>query len=789
MKKLIVVGIIILLVGVSIPSTGVNVEKVYNTSHDGNTLYVGGSGPGNYTKIQDAIDNSSNGDFVFVYNGTYYESIIINKSINLIGEDKESTIIVNFWWEENYIVNITADKVKLSGFTILTSGYNSFAYVTLVIIHSSNNNISDNKIGGYIDDWWERDGITLSSLSNNNTLIRNNISYNRIAIYLIQSNDNVIVGNNFSHHSVCITPYSSNNNTISNNNLIDNVHGIILSNSSYNSITYNYIYYIHCCTCIGIKENSNYNNISYNIIDYVAGWGILIRESMNNSIKFNSLSRCGEGISLWNASENRIISNDILQNREFGIWIGSYDYKYCRNNEKHPFYFNAIFFKFNEENSQYNNGNNTIYHNNFINNTQNAYDEFTNFWDNGHPSGGNYWDDYNGTDNDGDGIGDSPYIIPDNDNKDNYPLMQPFNFELPDPKIVYVDDDFNSTIFGWGYDHFDSIQDGIDSVEEKGTVYVFNGNYYGKKSPPYDEPQVKINKSINLIGENKTKTIIDGTYHPNDVVSICDIDRINFSGFTIRNSGKWRGLEVHSSYNNISNCIVESTAGIVNVGSYDEFNILYGNTFYCLVQFWSANSIFSNNIVITDDTCIYTDIYNATITGNKFFNCSLGIHADGGIYNSKIKDNVFRNISNCAIWTRGLGESKILDNIFYNSEDGIYVVVTGEDSIISGNTFRYCEENCMHLDWCNNFTISRNSILDSKRGILLDFSSSNMIYQNNFQNNTKNADFICFSLNNKWEGNYWDKSRILPYPIFGKLGLFIPLLNFDWHPAKKPYDI
>jgi len=56
MKKLLVIGIIILLVGVSIPSTGINVEKSNITSYDGNTLYVGGSGPGNYTKIQDAID-------------------------------------------------------------------------------------------------------------------------------------------------------------------------------------------------------------------------------------------------------------------------------------------------------------------------------------------------------------------------------------------------------------------------------------------------------------------------------------------------------------------------------------------------------------------------------------------------------------------------------------------------------------------------------------------------------------------------------------------------------------
>ena len=61
----------------------------------GETLYVGGSGPGNWTNVQDAIDNATNGDTVFVFNGVYllYTCISLNKKIKLIGEDKEKTII------------------------------------------------------------------------------------------------------------------------------------------------------------------------------------------------------------------------------------------------------------------------------------------------------------------------------------------------------------------------------------------------------------------------------------------------------------------------------------------------------------------------------------------------------------------------------------------------------------------------------------------------------------------------------------------------------------------------
>ena len=66
-RKWLAVGIILLFIGTAIiPSSGQNIEKSSSASR-GNWLYVGGSGPGNYTKIQDAIDNASDGDTLFVY--------------------------------------------------------------------------------------------------------------------------------------------------------------------------------------------------------------------------------------------------------------------------------------------------------------------------------------------------------------------------------------------------------------------------------------------------------------------------------------------------------------------------------------------------------------------------------------------------------------------------------------------------------------------------------------------------------------------------------------------------
>ena len=74
---------------------------------------------------------------------------------------------------------------------------------------------------------------------------------------------------------------------------------------------------------------------------------------------------------------------------------------------------------------------NILYHNSFINNTRHVYDcectdphtiQHLNIWNSGTSS--NYWSDYNGTDADEDGIGDTPYQIS-SDDFDTNPLMTP----------------------------------------------------------------------------------------------------------------------------------------------------------------------------------------------------------------------------------------------------------------------------------------------------------------------------------------------------------------------------
>ena len=93
-KKGFLIGIILLFIGTClVPSIANKIEKPNLVTSRGNWLYVGGIGPGNYTTIQSAIDASSDGDTIYVYKKIYYEHLLIPKDINLLGEEKENTII------------------------------------------------------------------------------------------------------------------------------------------------------------------------------------------------------------------------------------------------------------------------------------------------------------------------------------------------------------------------------------------------------------------------------------------------------------------------------------------------------------------------------------------------------------------------------------------------------------------------------------------------------------------------------------------------------------------------
>ncbi len=231
MKRILAIGIILLFIGMSISSsTGFNtIEQPITTTSNGKTLYVGGSGPNNYTKIQYAIDDASDGDTVFVYDDSspYYEHVTVNKRINLIGEDKNTTVIDGS--DIGDVVLISADNVNMSSFKIQNGGYiidigihdagievksdynNIFENIIIntssqIYLNGANyNNIINNTIESRRLVNWPTDNIETGVLvnGNRNIIANNTIRFNYVGIYIHpEDNNNLIVGNALLHNTV-----------------------------------------------------------------------------------------------------------------------------------------------------------------------------------------------------------------------------------------------------------------------------------------------------------------------------------------------------------------------------------------------------------------------------------------------------------------------------------------------------------------------------------------------------------------------------------------------------------
>lgn len=131
-------------------------------------IYVDDDGGADYTSIQEAIDNSNDGDTIYVYSGYYDEQVVINKAINLTGEDKQNTYVGRIQLGS---LDEDIDYINVSGFHL------GYYYVAHNYIHVDANNSSvTNCIVEEIDTSCpESHGIGISGFYNtiSNNIIRN----------------------------------------------------------------------------------------------------------------------------------------------------------------------------------------------------------------------------------------------------------------------------------------------------------------------------------------------------------------------------------------------------------------------------------------------------------------------------------------------------------------------------------------------------------------------------------------------------------------------------------------
>jgi len=502
MNRKTVSGIMLTLLLIGMLALAFNIQPV---SAEPKTWYVDDDGGADFTKIQDAIYVANPGDTIYVYNGTYYENVVVNKSVSLIGEYQSNTIIDASG--VGSVVQVTANNVTIMGFTIRNSGGKVNGGITLsnvVDCHVNENNITNNFFGIYL------------SYSSSNTMLSNNITNNSIGISLSYSSGTTLSGNFMNGNNIAFgvggISLSDFMQSIDVSNLVDGMPVYYLVNQTdlvINSVTHPQVGYLALINSANITvENlafadkgkgpvlvyTNNSRIANNNITN-SGFGIYLRRSSNNTVVNNNITNSDLGIYFSYSSSNTITDNNItnssltgifsrdysssntitnnnITNNDFGIYLFYSSSNTVTNNEITNSS-QGIRFYYSSSNTIVNNNitasnqygiytrshsnSNRFHHNNLVGNVNQVYVESgcSNTWDDGYPSGGNYWSDYLGVDEKhgsgqdqpgSDGLGDTPYII-DGNNTDNYPLMEP----LTPPDIAATNITLSKTIVSQGY--------------------------------------------------------------------------------------------------------------------------------------------------------------------------------------------------------------------------------------------------------------------------------------------------------------------------------------------------
>ena len=363
---------------------------------------------------------------------------------------------------------------------------------------------------------------------------------------------------------------------------------------------------------------------------------------------------------------------------------------------------------------------NTFYHNNFINNTQQTYTSYEgedNVWNVGYPSGGNHWSDYSGQDLDGDGIGDTAYVI-DADNKDNYPLMKPWGSQLPIVSFAYSAHPLKDETVTF---------DASESYDRDGSIVTYEWNFGDGNVTTITDPVV-----------THVYTAV-GTYIVN--LTLADDDGLSRSiakSLTVKLYSSAITLDVYPTTVAVgSNVTLNGTITPTRVGANVTISYrLSGGT-------WTEIAT-----VPTDSNSNYTYTWKTTYVGTNEIKASWTGDENTWPAESEIKTV---SVQGYTIYIRADGSVDPptapiqLDGNLYTFTDNIYapIVVQKSNIVIDGNGFTLQDAGYgwpvtggFSLSGISNVTIQNTNIKGFYyNGIQLESSSYNTISKNNIANN------------------------------------------------------